>query len=125
MSGRTAKQEQERISPNHIPTIFHFYVVHGEVDTRKLHAYLQRKKTHFAKEMGKIAEEMRSELKLSLSIACGFTTSPYFFLLHWNGISGLEETSQLVHDYLNRMATHFTGIQHCSLLRARANQSIP
>ena len=27
MSGRTAKQEQERISPNHVPTIFHFSVI--------------------------------------------------------------------------------------------------
>ena len=27
VSGRTAKQEQERISPNHIPTIFHFSVL--------------------------------------------------------------------------------------------------
>ena len=28
VSGRTAKQEQERISPNHVPTIFHFsYIV--------------------------------------------------------------------------------------------------
>ena len=26
MSGRTTKQEQERISPNHVPTIFHFSV---------------------------------------------------------------------------------------------------
>ena len=26
VSGRTAKQEQERISPNHVPTIFHFSV---------------------------------------------------------------------------------------------------
>ena len=26
-SGRTAKQEQERISPNHIQTIFHFSVI--------------------------------------------------------------------------------------------------
>ena len=26
MSGRTAKQEQGRISPNHVPTIFHFSV---------------------------------------------------------------------------------------------------
>ena len=25
-SGRTAKQEQERISPNHVPTIYHFSV---------------------------------------------------------------------------------------------------
>ena len=25
-SGRTAKEEQERISPNHVPTIFHFSV---------------------------------------------------------------------------------------------------
>ena len=28
MSGRTAKQEQERISPNHVPTIFHFSVLY-------------------------------------------------------------------------------------------------
>ena len=27
MSGRTGKQEQERISPNHVPTIFHFSVL--------------------------------------------------------------------------------------------------
>ena len=26
VSVRTAKQEQERISPNHVPTIFHFSV---------------------------------------------------------------------------------------------------
>ena len=26
MSGRTAKEEQEQISPNHVPTIFHFSV---------------------------------------------------------------------------------------------------
>ena len=26
MSDRTAKQEQQRISPNHVPTIFHFSV---------------------------------------------------------------------------------------------------
>ena len=26
-SGRTGKQEQERISPNHVPTIFHFSVL--------------------------------------------------------------------------------------------------
>ena len=30
-SGRTGKQEQERISPNHVPNIFHFsvYVTRG------------------------------------------------------------------------------------------------
>ena len=28
-SGRTAKEEQERISPNHVQTIFHFSVFEG------------------------------------------------------------------------------------------------
>ena len=32
MSGRTAKQEQEQISPNHVPTIFHFSV---DLDTTR------------------------------------------------------------------------------------------
>ena len=35
MSGRTAKEEQERISPNHVQTIFHISVVHQSFPTNQ------------------------------------------------------------------------------------------
>ena len=65
MSGRTAKQEQEQISPNHVPTIFHFSV---EVDGLRLVAPENRMLLNFfASFPGKASDSIQrpgSDLKM-------------------------------------------------------------